>query len=119
MFDLEIRNLMQPMTVVTKGLTQQDKVKLLSWRELGLQYNSSYMDSTDGGEQYPVFTAGAHNTDVPDRWRAAGNYGNSSYYWLRSRHTYTTAFVWGVSSGGHCNGTNLTGSGGVLPVLRF
>lgn len=120
LFDLEIRNLMQPMTVVTKGLTQQDKIKLLSWRELGLQYDSNFMDSTDGGEQYPVFTAGAYKTAVPDRWRAAGNYGNSSYYWLRSRYIGDITVVWRVNSGGTCDyGTVTNSSRGVLPVLRF
>ena len=58
-FDYDIRELMKTMQVVTKGITQNDKAKLLSWRELGIINNS--MDNTDGGTKYPVFTAGAYN----------------------------------------------------------
>lgn len=118
-FDYDVRELMKTMQVVTMGTTQYDKAKLLSWKEIGL--TNYYMDNTDGGTKYPVFTAGVYNTAILDRWRAAGNYGNSSYYWLRSRDTNYSNYVWLVGSSGTCNSNyyTTTGTNGVLPVLRF
>ena len=116
-FDYDVRELMKLQQVVTMGTTQNDKAKLLSWKEIGL--TNYYMDNTDGGTKYPVFTAGAYNTAILDRWRGPGNYGNSSYYWLRSRYTDSSNGVWFVASSGTCGYSNCTHTYGVLPVLRF
>lgn len=117
-FDYEVRELMKVQQVVTMGTIQNDKAKLLSWREIGITYNSSYMDSTDGGTKYPIFTAGAYSTTILDRWRGPGNYGSSSY-WLRSRSANNSNWVWTVYSSGSCTAPNYTDTIGVLPVLRF
>lgn len=115
-FDYDVRELMKVQQVVTMGTTQNDKAKLLSWKEIGL--TNYYMDNTDGGTKYPVFTAGACNTAILDRWRGPGNYGNSSY-WLRSRNASDSSYVWLASSPGTCNTYKITLTYGVLPVLRF
>ena len=118
-FDQDIQNLLVPMSVKTAGTTTSDKVKLLSWRELGLTYDSSYMDTNDGGEQYSVFTAGAFSTAITDRWIPKGTLGNASYYWLRSRNTNNSSNVWKVNSGGTCNPNDYSSVYGVAPALRF
>lgn len=118
-FDQDVQDLMKVMDVVTSGSTLKDKAKLLSWKELGLTYNSTYMDSSDGGTQYSVFTAGTYNTKIINRWIPAGANGNSSYYWTRSRDTNDSCHVWIVISDGSCGTGNYTNTGGVAPVLRF
>lgn len=116
-FDQDVQDLMKVMDVVTSGSTLKDKAKLLSWKELGL--TSSYMDSSDGGTQYSVFTAGAYDTKITDRWIPAGTNGNSSAYWMRSRDANYSGRVWYVSSDGSCGYDDCTGTYGVAPVLRF
>ena len=118
-FDYDVRELMKVQQVVTRGITQNDKAKLLSWREIGVTYVSNYFDSTDGGAQYPVFTAGAYNTAILDRWRSAGNYGNANYYWTRSNLVGDSTDIWYIASYGSCATTGYSGACGVLPVLRF
>lgn len=118
-FDYDIKQLMKIMQVTTKGTVQNDKAKLLSWREMGITYNSSYFDSTDGGTQYPVFTAGAYNSAILDRWRGMGIYGNASNYWLRSRYAGNDSYVWRCLSNGTCDWNSHTLVYGVLPVMRF
>ena len=142
-FDYDVRELMKTMQVVTKGVTENDKAKLLSWKELGITYTSGF-DNSDGGTQYPVFTAGAYNAQILDRWRGPGNYGNASKYWLRSRYTGNYNNIWKscfceqadsdiyyAGNGGDSrfvriseyeNGYDIsyiTDTNGVLPVLRF
>ena len=116
-FDYDVRELMKTMQVVTMGVTNYDKAKLLSWKELGIINNS--MDSTDGGTQYPVFTGGSYSATMLDRWRGPGNYGNSGNYWLRSRYTGNSSNIWRIRSTGACSYTTYSDSDGVLPVLRF
>ena len=120
-FDYDIRELMKTMNVTTKGVTNYDKVKLLSWRELGLNYNSTYMYSTDGGERYPVFTATNYNTPVPARWKAPGTYGNSNYAQFRSAVVNNASYIWVVTSIGTTDPVGLyyNQAYGVIPVLRF
>lgn len=118
-FDQNVQDLMKVMDVVTSGSTLKDKAKLLSWKELGLTYNSTYMDSSDGGTQYSVFTAGTHGTKIIDRWIPAGTNGNSSVYWMRSRYASSSGNVWIVYSGGFCSGGDYSNTYGVAPVLRF
>ena len=115
-FDYDVRELMKLQQVVTSGVTQNDKAKLLSWKELGL--TTGYVDNTDGGTKYPVFTSGAYDAYILNRWRGPGNYGNSSYYWLRSKNTGGSN-VWVAENSGSCTANAYTSNGGVLPVLRF
>ena len=109
-FDSVIQNLAKTMSVVTNGSTITEKVKLLSCTEVN--YSHSYALSE--GTAYEAFTASGSN-----RWRAKGSYGNSSYYWVRSRRTSTSNYVWCVDSGGNCNYYSCSRAYGVLPVLRF
>lgn len=118
-FDQDVQDLMKIMDVVTSGSTLKDKAKLLSWRELGLIYNSTYMDSSDGGTQYSVFTTGAYDTKITGRWIPAGTNGNSSVYWMRSRNTNYSDHVWGANSDGSCHYNYYAYTYGVAPVLRF
>lgn len=119
MFDYDIKQLMKTMPVITEGTTQEDKAKLLSWRELGVTYDSSLMFSTDGGEKYPVFTAGAYADTVLDRWRGAGAYGSNNAYWSRSRRSDRGEYRWCVFSNGIYSSNVYSLSYGVLPVMRF
>lgn len=119
MFDYDIKQLMKTMPVITEGTTQEDKAKILSWRELGLTYASGYMFSTDGGEKYPVFTEGSYSTAILDRWRGAGGYGSNNYYWLRSRRSDQGTLKWYVNNNGSCSAMSYSSSNGVLPVMRF
>lgn len=119
-FDLSIRNLMKPMTVITSGVSNTDKIKLLSWRELGLTAYTWY-DTNDGGNQYPVFTAGSQGTAILNRWRQRGTYGNDSQYYMRSKVASSPAYVNIVKSDGTCTfqGYSSSYTAGVLPVMRF
>lgn len=119
MFDYDIKQLMKTMPVVTERTTQEDKAKLLSWRELGVTYASSYMFSTDGGEKYPVFTAGTYSTAILDRWRGAGGYGSNNNYWSRSRRSDSGTYRWSVSNNGIYSSLTYSSTCGVLPVMRF
>lgn len=121
-FDSDIMQLAKTMNVTTLGTTNQDKVKLLSWKELGVTYNSSIMYNTDGGTQYPCFTAGAYNTDILDRWRGTGILiSNTGKYWTRSATSADGNNYFSVTSTGaltyYTKGT--TDTLGILPVLRF
>ena len=120
-FSSNIRNAAKTMNVVTNtdsgNTTTNDKVKLLSMTEIGATH--TYAPTEEGSLYTGVFTPNLWNTATPDRWRAAGTYGNANYYWLRSRHTSYTGAVWYVGSGGNCYVGNFAGTRGVLPVLRF
>ncbi len=118
-FDYEVRELMKVQQVTTRGTTQNDKAKLLSWRELGVTYSATTVDSTDGGTQYPVFTAGAYGTAILDRWRGPGNYSHATYCWLRSRYSSGNSHVWHTVANGRCEYSSYDYDFGVLPVLRF
>ena len=120
-FSESIRNAAKTMAVVTNtssgNTTTNDKVKLLSAAEIGMTH--TYAPTGEGSLYTGVFTPGAYNEYITDRWRAAGSYGNANYYWLRSRYSYSTANVWIVGSYGNCNNSSYAGTRGVLPVLRF
>ena len=109
-FDSIIQNLAKTMSVVTNGSTITEKVKLLSCTEVN--YSSSYALSE--GTAYEAFTASGSS-----RWRDKGSYGNSSYYWLRSRYPSDSYYVWSVRSYGNCFSNDYNNTYGVLPVLRF
>ena len=117
-FSDNIRNAAKTMSVVTNGsATANDKVKLLSMTEIGA--TNTYAPTGEGSLYTGVFTPNPSSTATTNRWRVAGTYGNTRYYWLRSRSTYGTTDVWYVRSDGNCNRTSHTGTFGVLPVLRF
>ena len=116
-FDYDVRELMKTMQVVTKGVTENDKAKLLSWKELGITYTSGF-DNSDGGTQYPVFTAGSYSASILDRWRGPGIYGGNTYM-IRSRNTNRTDSIWCIVNSGICSIGYITDTNGVLPVLRF
>ena len=118
-FDKVVRNLMKPMTVVTGGVTQQDKAKLLSWKEIGF-INTTGCDVTDGGELYPVFTEAAASTAVANRARSAGSYG-TNYYWLRSNFTSSASYPqWVINVLSYKGANDAYGSiQGILPIMRF
>lgn len=120
-FDYDIRNLMKTMAVQTTGrATLNDKVKILSCKEIGITA-TQYYDSTELGSKYPVFTEGYHNTAVNGRWVEVGNYGNSSYYVLRTKGAadYSSSCWYVTNQNKATPMTTYTTNYGYVPVLRF
>jgi hypothetical protein len=115
---------------VAGGCVYNEKAKIISCVELNLStfdsnmpgYNSSYGAYKDG-EPYTYFTRGAYNASVGKRWVPKGSYGNSSYYWTRTKRANSSYNgIWAVSSSGAISyeSNNYDSSYyGVVPIVRL
>ena len=117
-FSTDIKNKLQTMAVASNGSTLNDKIKLLSHDEVGLtSANLIYQYSVREGSRYPIFPRGGsgnYNTNS-DRIRTGAN----SDWWLRSRYTNNTGYVWLVNSGGTIYYISYSDKCGLLPAIRF
>lgn len=117
-FSSDIKNILQDMTVNAYGGNTTDKVKLLSYAEVGGS-GSSAAPSAEGAI-YPVFTTGDSSNDRRIKT------GSMSSWWLRTIMSGNTANCFYVKNDGSLTneyyydsyyGSHTTH--GVVPVIRF
>ena len=109
-FSTDIKNKLQTMSVVSNGNTLSDKVKLLSVTEVGASFTQALVEGT----KYPIFASS--NIANITRIRTGAN----DYWWLRSRYTSGTNYVFLVYTDGSINSVSYsTTSFGLVPCIRF
>jgi hypothetical protein len=111
---------------VAGGCVYNEKAKIISCVELNLStfdsnmpgYNSSYGAYKDG-EPYTYFTRGAYDAAVAKRWVPARSYGNSGYYWTRSKKSDVYNTAWVIDNAGVFKYMLYSSSYGVVPIVRL
>lgn len=117
-FSTDVKNKLQTMAVASNGSTLNDKVKLLSTDEVGItSAHTRYRYSVREGTRYPIFPAGGtgYYETNSDRIRT----GVDTVWWLRSRVTDDSTWVWHVDSDGAIGFNTYSNSRGLIPAIRF
>lgn len=111
-FSSDVRNKLITMDVSSESATLNDKVKLLSVKEVG--GSNTYAPAE--GSKYPIFTSTSGTGSDDSRKRS----GAENRWWLRTRYTYESGYDWNVSANGSLYSSIHSYTAlGIVPCIRF